>query len=42
MINNVSDELRLATLEFLYKYVNEGIDDIKMQEGNERFIKLIR
>jgi hypothetical protein len=32
-INHISDDLRASTLEFLYTYVNEGINEIKMQEG---------
>jgi hypothetical protein len=31
VINNVSDDLRHATLEFLYCYANEGINEIRMQ-----------
>mmetsp|Transcript_35571 Transcript_35571/g.32054 ORF Transcript_35571/g.32054 Transcript_35571/m.32054 type:complete len:196 (+) Transcript_35571:57-644(+) len=32
VIMNLSDDLRSACMDFIHKFVNEGIDDIKMQE----------
>ena len=34
IINAFSDDLRLAVLTFLHSFINEGIEEIKLQEGN--------
>lgn len=31
---NLTDDLRHTCMDFMHKFVNEGIDEIKMQEGN--------
>ena len=33
VINNVTEDLRLAVIDFLYEFVNEGIDETKKSEG---------
>ena len=33
IINAFSDDLRLAVLTFLHSFINEGIEEIKLQDG---------
>ncbi len=41
IINAFSDDLRVSVLTFLHSFINEGIEEIKLQGGNENFLHFL-